>query len=77
MKQKITILTVAILLGLCATSCGKHCWCYEHIYDKMTETEAYVDPSVACKTLSTTKRTCVEDAERMDPSQIADPLYRR
>ena len=77
MKRKITLFTVAVILGLGTTSCGKHCWCYEHINGDMTEVEAFVDPGTPCKVLSTTKRTCVEDAERMDPDKIADPYYKR
>ena len=78
MKSKLILLSGVIILALGATSCSKHCWCYEPDgLGQMREDEAWVDETTPCKTLSYGNRTCVEDGERMDPNQIANPLRRK
>ena len=79
MKSKILFLGGAILIAICATACDKRCWCYEpdpYVGNRMTEFETWTDEGTLCHTLSYGKRNCVEDHERMDPSQIANPYNR-
>lgn len=73
MKKKIIILSLTFVAVSLLSSCGKRCWCYEPYNGRMVESETYTDESQDCYTLSTRTRTCVEDFERMDPSQLADP----
>lgn len=54
------------------SSCdSKVCICYERVNGNVTRTETYGDPAARCSTLSTSSRTCVEEYEEVDPSQIA------
>ncbi|MCQ2298161.1 MAG: hypothetical protein MJZ51_06040 [Bacteroidales bacterium] len=71
MKKIITCAVVATVALLAFSSCGKRCWCYQAVGNAITESEVYTDDYNSCNSLSTLSRTCVEDGERMDPSQIA------
>lgn len=71
MKKITFFAAVSLLAMVCLSSCGKRCWCYQAVNGTMTESEVYTDEYERCNTLSNLTRTCVEDGERMDPSQIA------
>lgn len=71
MKKTLSFAAVAVVTLVLLASCGKRCWCYQALGGGVTETSVYTDDYNECNTLSTLNRTCVEDAERMDPSQIA------
>lgn len=69
-KNLIAIIAVATTATL--VSCdSKTCVCYESINGQMTQTETLTDPSTRCNTLSTSRVTCVEVGEEIDPSQMA------
>jgi hypothetical protein len=60
--------TVMLLLSACD---GKNCICYQKENGVMTAQNTYADSETRCATLSTSYRTCVEDYEALDPSQMA------
>ncbi len=66
MKKKLFV-PMAMLAVLTLASCGtKLCYCYENGHEE----ELYVSEDVACSAYSTNRKGCVEQNERMDPSQI-------
>ena len=69
-KGLIAIVAVAGIMAL--SSCdSKVCICYQRVNGTVTKTETMGDPAARCSTLSTSSRTCVEEYEEVDPSQIA------
>lgn len=73
MKKVIYSLATIAIVTLMAACDGKTCICYQQVNGKMTETETYADLETACRTLSTSTRTCVEVSEEIDPNAIATP----
>lgn len=70
--KKIILLMAAVAATSILSSCdSKVCICYERVNGNVTRTETYGDPAARCSTLSTSSRTCVEEYEEVDPSQIA------
>ena len=66
MKKKVFIALMAFA-ALSVVSCGtKLCYCYENGHEE----ELYVSEDVACSAYSTNRKGCVEQNERMDPSEI-------
>ncbi len=66
MKKKVLI-AITAFAALSLASCGtKLCYCYENGHEE----ELYVSEDVACSAYSTNRKGCVEQNERMDPSQI-------
>lgn len=68
------IITAAVLLySLCVlASCNtKTCVCYEVVGQQMTMQDTYTDINNACSSLSTERRICVEESERVNPEDVA------
>ena len=70
--KKIILTMMAEAATAILSSCdSKVCICYERVNGTVTKTETMGDPAARCSTLSTSRRTCVEEYEEVDPSQIA------
>lgn len=71
MKKTLFLMAASLLMAL-ASSCGsKTCVCYEPVNGVMTMQDVLYPDGTRCKDQSTSRRTCVEEAERLDPSQMA------
>ena len=76
-KQKIVRLLFVSLFLLTIASCEKTCVCYEPVNGTMTMRDVFASNSKKCTSLSTARRTCVEESERVDPSQIAIDMKKK
>lgn len=73
--KKITLSIIALVAIVCLSSCdSKICVCYQPVNGVMTMSDTYTSTDVRCNSLSTTTRTCVEESERVDPGDIANPF---
>lgn len=71
MKKSIFTMVAIAAMTLLSSCDSKICICYERVNGNVTKTETLADPAARCSTLSTSRRTCVEEYEELDPSQIA------
>lgn len=71
MKKLIFTMAAVAAMTLLASCDSKVCICYERVNGDVVKTETMGDPAARCSTLSTSRRTCVEEYEELDPSQIA------
>lgn len=71
MKKK-ALIPLVVLAALCCAACDtKMCYCYETTPSGVMEQEVYTNTETHCNAMSNSSRTCVEQNERMNPSDIA------